>query len=109
MTPYRYEAVFYSALALALLAWILFENAILCTSKVNRSPTSINAMEDNIIVSHDDRHLQLSDMRIPLAFVSYSVVHFLVYSWLNLNVFEIVACALHVSVRVHMHQKRNKG
>ncbi|XP_022879422.1 GPI ethanolamine phosphate transferase 1 [Olea europaea var. sylvestris] len=85
-----YEAVFYSALALALLAWILFENAILCTSKVNRSPSSINAMEDNIIVSHDDRHLQLSDMRIPLAFmVFFNIAFFGTGNFASIASFEI--------------------
>ncbi|KAL2528814.1 sulfuric ester hydrolase [Forsythia ovata] len=85
-----YEAVFYSALALALLAWILFENAILCTSKVNRSSTSINAMEDNIIVAHEDRHLQLSDMRIPLAFmVFFNIAFFGTGNFASIASFEI--------------------
>lgn len=64
----RYEAVFYGALALALMAWILVENTFIYSSKVNRLPSSFNNMEDNVIL--DGRYLQLSDVRIPLIFVS---------------------------------------
>ena len=67
----RYEAVFYGALALALMAWILFENAYLHISQTSKSSSSTtSAMEDELISESNERCLQLSDMRIPLAFVS---------------------------------------
>lgn len=66
----RYEAIFYGALALVLMAWILFENTLLYVSKVKRSPASLQNVEDNVILELGDRYLQLSDLRIPLAFVS---------------------------------------
>lgn len=69
--PCRYEAVFYGALALALMAWILVENVILYISQKSKSSSSTMAMEDDLVSESDDRCLQLSDMRIPLAFVSY--------------------------------------
>lgn len=68
----RYEALFYSSLALALVAWILFENAYKYISKPNISSTS---MEDHNILKHDERCLQLSDMRIPLTFVSGNLLY----------------------------------
>lgn len=67
----RYEAVFYAALGLVLMAWILYENTLLYRSKMKRS--SSKAGEDNIILDSGDRCLQLSDMRIPLTFVSYAI------------------------------------
>lgn len=66
----RYEAVFYGALGLTLMAWILFENAHLCTSKMSKSSSSIEPTEDSLILTSGGRCLQLSDMRIALAFVS---------------------------------------
>ena len=68
---YRYEAVFYGALALVLMAWILFENTVLYLSKVKKSLTSIKNVEDHLTLEHDTRCLQLSDVRIPLVFVSH--------------------------------------
>lgn len=68
----RYEAVFYSALALALMAWILFENALLHYSKTDASQSSIGGVEDNFQLENGNRSLQLSDMRIPLVFVSHT-------------------------------------
>lgn len=67
----RYEAVFYGALSLALMAWILFENALLYISKSNPSRTSCT---ENIILEDENRCLQLSDMRIPLVFVSSTLI-----------------------------------
>lgn len=49
------------------MAWILFENTLIYSSKVKRLSTSFNNMEDNAIV--DGKYLQLSDVRIPLTFV----------------------------------------
>lgn len=71
-----YEAVFYGALALALMAWILFENALLHYSKANASQTSIRGVEDNFQLENENRSLQLSDMRIPLVFVVFFNVAF---------------------------------
>lgn len=68
----RYEAVFYAALGLVLMAWILYENTLLYISKMKRSSTLSKAGEDNIILDSGDRCLQLSDMRIPLTFVSHT-------------------------------------
>ncbi|XP_040366544.1 GPI ethanolamine phosphate transferase 1 [Rosa chinensis] len=61
-----YEAVFYGAFALVLMAWILFENTLIYSSKVKRLSSSFNNMEDDAIV--DGRYLELSDIRIPLIF-----------------------------------------
>lgn len=71
----RYEAVFYGALALALMAWILIENVILYISQKSKSSSSTMATEDELVSESDDRCLQLSDMRIPLAFVSDKVTY----------------------------------
>lgn len=65
--PCRYEAVFYAALALALMAWILFENANLYISQTSISTVVV---VDDLVQECSDKYLQLSDMRIPLTFVS---------------------------------------
>lgn len=78
----RYEAVFYGALALALMGWILFENALLCFGESNSSRTSIKGVQDSIILDDENRCLQLSDMRIPLVFVSCNLVLVLYVSWI---------------------------
>ncbi|XP_057984008.1 GPI ethanolamine phosphate transferase 1 isoform X2 [Malania oleifera] len=64
-----YEALFYCALVLVLMAWILFENTILYLSKVQISSTSNRRVEEKGILERDDKCLQLSDVRIPLIFV----------------------------------------
>ncbi|KAF1860089.1 hypothetical protein Lal_00027942 [Lupinus albus] len=62
-----YEAVFYAALALVLMAWILFENTLLNLNIVNKSSDPIRNVTNNpIILGHGNRPLQLSDVRIPL-------------------------------------------
>lgn len=66
----RYEAVFYSALAVVLLAWILFENASHHSSKAKDSSLSEKNTEEHVTIGSDERYLQLSDVRIPLIFVS---------------------------------------
>lgn len=66
----RYEAIFYGALALVLMAWILFENTLLYASKVKSTPASLQIVEDNVGLELGNRYLQLSDVRIPLTFVS---------------------------------------
>ncbi|GMH11553.1 hypothetical protein Nepgr_013394 [Nepenthes gracilis] len=75
-----YEAVFYATLALVLMAWILFENAILYLSKVNGSSTS----------EHEDRSLRLSDVRVPLTFmVLFNVAFFGTGNFASIASFEI--------------------
>lgn len=72
----RYEAVFYGALALALMAWLLFENTLLYLSKTEKITVSNMSMVENAVLETDDRYLRLSDVRIPLTFVSsFSSLH----------------------------------
>ncbi|PRQ19647.1 putative GPI ethanolamine phosphate transferase 1 [Rosa chinensis] len=78
-----YEAVFYGAFALVLMAWILFENTLIYSSKVKRLSSSFNNMEDDAIV--DGRYLELSDIRIPLIFVW--CFGFLNYIFMNFEFF----------------------
>ncbi|KAH0973032.1 hypothetical protein GBA52_025188 [Prunus armeniaca] len=88
LVPSRYEAVFYGALALALMAWILVENTLIYSSKVNRFSSSFNNMEDNVIL--DGRYLQLSDVRIPLIFmVLFNVAFFGTGNFASIASFEI--------------------
>ncbi|XP_020587564.1 GPI ethanolamine phosphate transferase 1 isoform X2 [Phalaenopsis equestris] len=61
-----YEAVFYSALALVLMGWILVECTLLSLSMGKKSPF-IGNLEDKLISQHDT-FLILSHIRIPLAF-----------------------------------------
>lgn len=86
----RYEAVFYAALALVLMAWILFENTILNLNILSRSSVSTENIENNLILGYDNRPLQLSDVRIPLVFVSpipfsfvfpHNVIHYEILSY----------------------------
>ncbi|KAA8548057.1 hypothetical protein F0562_004682 [Nyssa sinensis] len=85
-----YEAVFYSALALALVAWILYENALLYVNKVKISQSSNKAGEDNISLENGDRCLMLSDMRIPLIFmVLFNVAFFGTGNFASIASFEI--------------------
>ncbi|XP_047962307.1 GPI ethanolamine phosphate transferase 1 [Salvia hispanica] len=86
-----YEAVFYGALALALMAWILFENAYLHISQTSKSSSSTtSAMEDELISESNERCLQLSDMRIPLAFmVFFNIAFFGTGNFASIASFEI--------------------
>lgn len=85
-----YEAVFYAALGLALMAWILYENTLLYRSKMETSSTSIKSVEDSIILENDVRGLQLSDMRIPLTFmVLFNVAFFGTGNFASIASFEI--------------------
>ncbi|XP_058187105.1 GPI ethanolamine phosphate transferase 1 [Rhododendron vialii] len=85
-----YEAVFYAALGLVLMAWILYENTLLYISKMKRSSTLSKAGEDNIILDSGDRCLQLSDMRIPLTFmVLFNVAFFGTGNFASIASFEI--------------------
>ncbi|KAJ8546312.1 hypothetical protein K7X08_018895 [Anisodus acutangulus] len=79
-----YEAVFYGALGLALIAWILVENAYLHISKFRLSSTPVKSMED------DNRCLELSDMRIPLTFmVFFNIAFFGTGNFASIASFEI--------------------
>ncbi|KAI8032894.1 GPI ethanolamine phosphate transferase 1 [Camellia lanceoleosa] len=85
-----YEAVFYAALGLALMAWILYENTLLYRSKMKTSSTSIKSVEDSIILENDVRGLQLSDMRIPLTFmVLFNLAFFGTGNFASIASFEI--------------------
>ncbi|CAN4082504.1 unnamed protein product [Withania somnifera] len=78
-----YEAVFYGALSLALIAWILVEKAYLHITKF-RSSTPIKSLED------DKRCLELSDMRIPLTFmVFFNIAFFGTGNFASIASFEI--------------------
>ncbi|XP_022774431.1 GPI ethanolamine phosphate transferase 1 isoform X3 [Durio zibethinus] len=63
-----YEAVFFGALALVLMAWILFENLLPYLSKGKTSSASRKNLNEHIFLENDVRYLQLSDVRIPLTF-----------------------------------------
>ncbi|KAF9606883.1 hypothetical protein IFM89_029482 [Coptis chinensis] len=83
-----YEAVFYGALALVLMAWILFECAIYF-NRAKRDSSCVN-VKDKIILNHDERCLQLSDMRIPLIFmVLFNVAFFGTGNFASIASFEI--------------------
>ncbi|PWA93645.1 transferase,sulfuric ester hydrolase [Artemisia annua] len=85
-----YEAVFYGALGLALFGWILFENALLYVKKPDRSVTSLEAENGNIILEEGDRCLQLSDMRIPVVFlVFFNIAFFGTGNFASIASFEI--------------------
>uniref|UniRef100_A0A2P2KTR0 GPI ethanolamine phosphate transferase 1 n=1 Tax=Rhizophora mucronata TaxID=61149 RepID=A0A2P2KTR0_RHIMU len=84
-----YEALFYGALGLVLMAWILFENTILYLTKVSKSP-SVRNLEDHITLQNDDRYLQLLDVRIPLTFmVLFNVAFFGTGNFASIASFEI--------------------
>ncbi|KAM2858588.1 hypothetical protein COP2_024105 [Malus domestica] len=83
-----YEAVFYGALALVLISWILVENTLIYSSKVRRLSSSFSGMEENVIL--DGRYLQLSDVRIPLIFmVLFNVAFFGTGNFASIASFEI--------------------
>ncbi|XP_009773972.1 uncharacterized protein [Nicotiana sylvestris] len=85
-----YEALFYGALSLALIAWILVENAYLHISKFRLSSAQVKSMEGNFNLAHDNRCLELSDMRIPLAFmVFFNIAFFGTGNFASIASFEI--------------------
>ncbi|XP_010272049.1 PREDICTED: GPI ethanolamine phosphate transferase 1 isoform X2 [Nelumbo nucifera] len=85
-----YEAVFYSALSLVLVAWILFEFSVFCLGKVNISSNSVRSAEDRVIFEYDERCLQLSDLRVPLTFmVLFNVAFFGTGNFASIASFEI--------------------
>lgn len=83
-----YEAVFYAALALALMAWILYENTLFFNS--NAKLKSSQAEKHNIVLKNGDRGLVLSDMRIALTFmVLFNVAFFGTGNFASIASFEI--------------------
>ncbi|XP_029127899.1 GPI ethanolamine phosphate transferase 1 isoform X2 [Cajanus cajan] len=85
-----YEAIFYAALALVLMAWILFENTLLNLNIVNKSSDSTKSVTNNLIHGFDNRSLQLSDVRIPLVFmVLFNVAFFGTGNFASIASFEI--------------------
>ncbi|XP_043704890.1 GPI ethanolamine phosphate transferase 1 isoform X1 [Telopea speciosissima] len=85
-----YEAVFYGSLGLVLIAWILFECAVLYLSKEKLSSTSLQSAEDKVFLNHDERCLVLSDVRIPLIFmVLFNVAFFGTGNFASIASFEI--------------------
>lgn len=85
-----YEALFYSALALVLMSWMLYENTLLYLSRVKKSSASMENMEGHLIPYSDGRYLQLSDVRIPLIFmVLFNVAFFGTGNFASIASFEI--------------------
>ncbi|CAN8269801.1 unnamed protein product [Cochlearia groenlandica] len=85
-----YEAVFYSALAVVLMAWILFENASHHSSSVKKSYLSEENTGEHVTIGSDERYLQLSDVRIPLIFmVLFNVAFFGTGNFASIASFEI--------------------
>ncbi|XP_028771085.1 GPI ethanolamine phosphate transferase 1 isoform X1 [Neltuma alba] len=85
-----YEAVFYAALALVLMAWILFENTILNLNILSRSSASTENIENHLILGSDNRSLRLSDVRIPMVFmVLFNVAFFGTGNFASIASFEI--------------------
>ncbi|KAK9104670.1 hypothetical protein Scep_021514 [Stephania cephalantha] len=87
--PYLlYEAVFYGALGLVLMSWILYESALLYS---NRSAMSSNVRDTKgKTLEHDDRCLVLSDIRVPLTFlVLFNVAFFGTGNFASIASFEI--------------------
>ncbi|KAK3016535.1 hypothetical protein RJ639_006582, partial [Escallonia herrerae] len=102
-----YEAVFYGALGLALMAWILFENSLLYASKANVPTTPGKSLEDNFILEHDSRCLQLSDMRIPLM-VFFNVAFFGTGNFASIASFEISSVYRFITIFSMCIQCNNK-
>ncbi|KAK8955909.1 hypothetical protein KSP40_PGU005163 [Platanthera guangdongensis] len=82
-----YEAVFYSALALVLMGWILVECTILCVTK---SKESLGNLEEKLITRQHESYLDLSHIRIPMAFmVLFNVAFFGTGNFASIASFEI--------------------
>ncbi|CAI0455588.1 unnamed protein product [Linum tenue] len=84
-----YEALFYGALSLVLMSWIIFENTLLQLTKAKKMSSATN-MDANTKLENGDRFLQLSDMRIPLTFmVLFNVAFFGTGNFASIASFEI--------------------
>ncbi|CAN1726033.1 GPI ethanolamine phosphate transferase 1 [Linum perenne] len=85
-----YEALFYGALSLVLMAWIIFENTLLQLTKAEKTSSSAINMDAIVTLENGDRCLQLSDMRIPLTFmVLFNVAFFGTGNFASIASFEI--------------------
>ncbi|CAM8985059.1 unnamed protein product [Rhodiola kirilowii] len=85
-----YESAFYSSLGLVLVAWMLFENSLLFVSKPTVSSVPRKAMDYNANLDLELRHLELSDVRIPLVFlVLFNVAFFGTGNFASIASFEI--------------------
>ncbi|KMS95014.1 hypothetical protein BVRB_013220 isoform A [Beta vulgaris subsp. vulgaris] len=85
-----YEALFYAALGLVLMAWILFENTILYLNKDKISSVSSNSTDEEFPTEDEDRSLALSDARIALIFmVLFNVAFFGTGNFASIASFEI--------------------
>ncbi|KAJ6775721.1 PHOSPHATIDYLINOSITOL GLYCAN CLASS N [Salix koriyanagi] len=85
-----YEAVFYGALALVLVAWILFENTILHLMMAKKLSASMKRTGEITMLENDVRYLQLSDVRIPLIFlILFNVAFFGTGNFASIASFEI--------------------
>ncbi|CAL9060247.1 GPI ethanolamine phosphate transferase 1-like isoform X1 [Musa acuminata AAA Group] len=85
-----YEAVFYSALALVLMGWILLECVNLYSAEC-QGPLHVRNLEDNPTDGgYNARYLQLSDIRIPLVFmVLFNIAFFGTGNFASIASFEI--------------------
>ena len=61
-------------------------NTVLYLSKVKKPSSSIKIVEDHLTLDHGTRCLQLSDVRIPLIFVSHPFL-LITFPFLNLHQF----------------------
>ncbi|KAJ0965385.1 hypothetical protein J5N97_026523 [Dioscorea zingiberensis] len=85
-----YEAVFYSALSLVLMGWILVECAILHLTEGKDAHSHIESLEVTTINSNGERNLQVFDLRIPLIFmVLFNVAFFGTGNFASIASFEI--------------------
>ncbi|XP_057437272.1 GPI ethanolamine phosphate transferase 1 isoform X1 [Lotus japonicus] len=85
-----YEALFYAAFALVLMAWILFENTLLNFNFMTKSSGSIKNVTNHLIPGSDNRSLQLSDVRIALSFmVLFNIAFFGTGNFASIASFEI--------------------
>ncbi|GLT35452.1 hypothetical protein SLA2020_099030 [Shorea laevis] len=92
-----YEAVFYGALALVLMAWILFEHTLMY--KERKSSASIKNSEELSILEDSYRSLKLSDVRIPLTFmVLFNIAFFGTGNFASIASFEISSVYRFVTV-----------
>ncbi|TVU29532.1 hypothetical protein EJB05_21102, partial [Eragrostis curvula] len=84
-----YEAVFYSSFAMVLIGWIFVESANLYCSEQSSS-TRRRSIVDGSVFGYEERHLQLSDLRIPLLFVIlFNVAFFGTGNFASIASFEI--------------------
>ncbi|CAA7397835.1 unnamed protein product [Spirodela intermedia] len=90
-----YEAVFYSALSLVLLGWILVE----CITLNSTTITQVESVEEKFNLKDNERCLRLSDLRVPLIFmVLFNVAFFGTGNFASIASFEISSVYRFVTV-----------